>query len=197
LRGGCDAYPSACAASVVAMTRVKGARKQLHRRPSMSTHFLAVYVLFVTVYQKSFATSLLPNNPYSPPHSRSRSRSHRPAIMRFSLFAPLAFALAAVAAPTSDCESLKSLSILKGAQIFCADKFPVAGAVAQVADAPKSNAKRFKQDDERVVRILGGMPESRQKVFCACYPAAATTSVSASVSAPGVRLVFRLCELMC
>jgi hypothetical protein len=99
--------------------------------------------------------------------------------MRFCLFAPLAFAFAVFAAPTSDCESLKSLSVLKGAQIFCAEKFPAAGAVVQVADAPKSNAKRFKQDNERVVRILSGMPESRQKAFCACYPAAATTDVLA------------------
>lgn len=103
--------------------------------------------------------------------------------MRFTLFTPLAFALAAFAAPTSDCESLKSLSTLKGAQIFCAEKYPAAGG----ADVPtistvKSNAKRFKEDDERVVRILGRMPESRQKAFCACYPAVAHTSVSVSVS---------------
>jgi len=94
--------------------------------------------------------------------------------MRFTIFAPLAFALATIAAPVDDCQSLKSLSILKGAQIFCAEKYPTtAAAVAPVAGLPKTNAKRFKADNERVVRILGGMPESRQKAFCACYPAVA------------------------
>tara|TARA_R110002003_G_scaffold448_9_gene19877 strand:- start:91 stop:552 length:462 start_codon:yes stop_codon:yes gene_type:complete len=103
--------------------------------------------------------------------------------MRFSL-PVLAFAATALAAPaavTSDCESLKSLSVLKGAQIFCADKFPAAEA-APIAGKPLTNAKRYKQDDERVVRILGGMPESRQKAFCACFPAVASVSVSLSVS---------------
>ena len=105
--------------------------------------------------------------------------------MRFTLFAPLAFALVAVAAPVSDCESLKSLSILKGARLFCSEKYPTTSPVAPVADAPKTNAKRFKADDERVLRLLGGMPESRQKAFCACYPAAATASVSVSASVRG------------
>ncbi|KAH7085119.1 hypothetical protein BKA63DRAFT_11178 [Paraphoma chrysanthemicola] len=104
--------------------------------------------------------------------------------MRFSI-SVLAFAATALAAPaaiTSDCESLKSLSILKGAQLFCAEKFPAAAA-EPVAGKPVTNAKRFKQDDERVVRILGGMPESRQKAFCACFPAVASVSASVSVSA--------------
>ncbi|KAF2833951.1 hypothetical protein CC86DRAFT_312154 [Ophiobolus disseminans] len=104
--------------------------------------------------------------------------------MRFSLIAPLAFAITALAAPVDECEFLKPLSILEGAQIFCANRHPTtAEAVAPVADKPKTNAKRFTADNERVVRILGGMPEARQKVFCACYPAVATTSVSVSVSA--------------
>lgn len=98
--------------------------------------------------------------------------------MRFSLLAPLAFAVTALAAPVDDCEFLKPLSILKGAELFCAGKYPtIAAAVAPVADKPKTNAKRFEQDDQRVMRILGGMPESRQKVFCACYPALASSSV--------------------
>ncbi|KAH7094761.1 hypothetical protein FB567DRAFT_586116 [Paraphoma chrysanthemicola] len=104
--------------------------------------------------------------------------------MRFSI-PVLAFAATALAAPaaiTSDCESLKSLSILEGAQIFCAEKFPAAVA-EPVAGKPVTNAKRFKQDDERVVRILGGMPESRQKAFCACFPAVASVSAGVSVSA--------------
>ncbi|KAF2035482.1 hypothetical protein EK21DRAFT_49490, partial [Setomelanomma holmii] len=90
--------------------------------------------------------------------------------MRFSILAFAAAVAAAPAAVTSDCESLKSLSILKGAQLFCAGKYPVAQA-APVADKPATNAKRYQADDERVQRLLSGMPESRQKAFCACYPA--------------------------
>jgi hypothetical protein len=100
--------------------------------------------------------------------------------MRFTLLAPVLFALTSLAAPVSDCESLKSLAVLNGAKLFCAEKFPVAAnaAIAPVAGKPKNNAKRFKEDDDRVVRVLGSMPESRQKAFCACYPAVASSSVA-------------------
>jgi hypothetical protein len=92
--------------------------------------------------------------------------------MHFSLVTPLFFALT-LAAPIDDCTSLKSLAILPGAKLFCADTFPTTGTAPVVVEGtPKNNAKRFKQDDERVVRILGGMPEQRQRAFCACYPAA-------------------------
>jgi hypothetical protein len=102
--------------------------------------------------------------------------------MRASIFAPIAFALAVYAAPAadaavSDCESLKSLAVLNGAKLFCAEHFP-ASTTAVVEGTPKSNAKRFKEDDDRVMRVLGRMPESRQKAFCACYPAAPVVSVS-------------------
>jgi hypothetical protein len=95
--------------------------------------------------------------------------------MRFTLLAPLLFALPSLAIPlTPDCESLRSLAILHGAKIFCAENYPAPAnvAIVPVAGAHKNNAKRFQQDDERVVHVLGRMPESRQKAFCACYPAA-------------------------
>jgi hypothetical protein len=93
--------------------------------------------------------------------------------MRYTLLAPVLFAFS-LAAPTSDCESLKSIAILNGAKIFCADKYPAASGVAivPVAGAHKNNAKRFQQDDQRVIKVLSKMPEARQKAFCACYPAA-------------------------
>jgi hypothetical protein len=92
--------------------------------------------------------------------------------MRLTLLAPFAFVLTALAAPVDDCEFLKPLSVLKGAQDFCAQKYP-APTATPIADLPKTNAKRFQEDDERVMRVLGGMPESRQKTFCVCYPAIA------------------------
>ncbi|KAH8730170.1 hypothetical protein GQ44DRAFT_768567 [Phaeosphaeriaceae sp. PMI808] len=105
--------------------------------------------------------------------------------MRFSIAIPLAFAVGALAAPVDDCSSLKSLSKLNGAQIFCSQSHPAAPGTPAAVEVPKSNAKRFKEDDERVVRLLNRLPESRQKAFCSCFPAAAsgTVSVSASVSA--------------
>jgi hypothetical protein len=95
--------------------------------------------------------------------------------MRYTLLAPVLFALSSLAAPVSDCESLKSLAVLNGAKLFCAEKFPAAAntTITAVAGAPKTNAKRFKEDDDRVIRVLGSMPETRQKAFCACYPAVA------------------------
>jgi hypothetical protein len=97
--------------------------------------------------------------------------------MRASIIAPFAFALSALAAPVSDCESLQSLAVLNGAKLFCAEHFP-ASSNAVVAGTPKNNAKRFKEDDDRVMRVLGRMPEGRQKAFCECYPAVASVSVS-------------------
>jgi hypothetical protein len=100
--------------------------------------------------------------------------------MRYTLLAPVLFALSALAAPVSDCESLQSLAVLNGAKLFCAEKYPAASgsAVAPVAGAHKNNAKRFKEDDERVIKVLGRMPEGRQKAFCACYPAVASSSAA-------------------
>jgi hypothetical protein len=82
----------------------------------------------------------------------------------------LTFALSILAAPVDDCEFLEPLSVLQGARDFCGVKYPVANA----ASIFKSNAKRYGADDTRVMRILGGMPRSRQKRFCACYPAPVT-----------------------
>ncbi|KAF1921771.1 hypothetical protein BDU57DRAFT_510752 [Ampelomyces quisqualis] len=94
--------------------------------------------------------------------------------MRLSLLTPVFLALTAtsLAAPVDDCTALKSLAILPGAKMFCAEKFPATTSAPVVDGTPKNNAKRFKEDNERVVRVLGGMPEQRQKAFCACYPAA-------------------------
>jgi hypothetical protein len=99
--------------------------------------------------------------------------------MRFTILPLLALAASVIAAPASvsDCDSLKSLAIRPGGKLFCATHYPTSDAVvAPVAGTPKNNAKRFKQDDERIMRILGGMPEQRQKAFCACYPATAAKS---------------------
>jgi hypothetical protein len=94
--------------------------------------------------------------------------------MWFSIFVFMTLALAAPAPGLPDCGALKSLALLKGAQIFCAAKYPAASAPVQVTY--KTNAKRYKADDERVWRVLDRMPESRQKAFCACYPAVAVMS---------------------
>jgi hypothetical protein len=79
-----------------------------------------------------------------------------------------AFALSILAAPIDDCAFLEPLSVLQGARDFCGAKYPVAAALTP-------NMKRYRADDTRVMRILGGMPRSRQKRFCACYPAPATS----------------------
>jgi len=92
--------------------------------------------------------------------------------MRFALLAPLAFVLTTLAAPIDDCDFLKPLAFLQGAKDFCAKNYP-APTAAVIADMPKTNAKRFQADDERVMRILGEMPVGRQEAFCACYPAVA------------------------
>jgi hypothetical protein len=94
--------------------------------------------------------------------------------MRFTVLPILALAASVLAAPApiSDCESLKSLAILPGGKLFCATNHPNSDAVeAPVDGTPKNNAKRFQEDNERIMRVLGGMPEQRQKTFCACYPA--------------------------
>ena len=94
--------------------------------------------------------------------------------MQFTVLPVLALAASILAAPApiSDCESLKSLAILPGGKLFCATNHPSSDAViTPVYGTPKSNAKRFQEDNERIMRVLGGMPEQRQKAFCACYPA--------------------------
>lgn len=93
--------------------------------------------------------------------------------MRFTVLPILALATSALAAPApvSDCESLKSLAILPGGKLFCATNYPSSDVVvAPIDEMPKNNAKRFQEDNERIMRVLGGMPEQRQKAFCACYP---------------------------
>jgi hypothetical protein len=121
---------------------------------SLSLRFVSIVTRFVRCYYETLT-------PYTK--------------MSYTLLAPVLFALS-LAAPTSDCESLKSIAILNGAKIFCAEKYPAASGVAivPVAGAHKNNAKRFQQDDQRVIKVLGRMPEARQKAFCECYPAAKT-----------------------
>jgi hypothetical protein len=102
--------------------------------------------------------------------------------MRFTLLPILALAAITLSAPVSDCESLKSLAILNGGKLFCAERYPAASttAIAPVDGTPKNHAKRYEEDDQRVMRVLGGMPEQRQKAFCACYPAAASNGTMAA-----------------
>jgi hypothetical protein len=106
--------------------------------------------------------------------------------MRFTILPILALAASVFAAPASvsDCDSLKSIAILPGGKLFCATKYPahIDTVIAPVADTPKNNAKRFKEDDERIMRVLGGMPEQRQQAFCACYPASAAANQTIQVS---------------
>lgn len=100
--------------------------------------------------------------------------------MRFTILPILALAASTIAAPVSDCESLQSLAVLHGGKIFCAQKYPASSqaAIAPVDGTPKNHAKRYQADDERVMRVLGGMPEVRQKAFCACYPAVASNGTA-------------------